>query len=92
MPVQLSTILYISEYREKASGDFFIGMATGHARLEEDSDTIQTFNITAFYPLDEEVPSYVPKLQEGQVLSVANSKFTIGSDNKIDVRILKILY
>lgn len=91
MPAQLTTILYISEYREKASGEFFIGLATGHTRLEDDSDAVQTFNITTFYPLNEEVPSYVPKLHEGQVLSVANSKFSIGSNNQIDVRSFKLI-
>ncbi|PKK56650.1 hypothetical protein RhiirC2_764286 [Rhizophagus irregularis] len=59
MPVQLSTILYISEYREKTS---------------------------VVYPLSKEnKPCYVPKLEEGQVLSIANSKFAIGPvDNQID--------
>jgi len=89
MPAQLFTVLYISEYREKTSNEFFIGMATGHTRLEEDSDSMQTFNITVFYPLNEEKPCYVPKLKEGQVLSIANSKFNIGSNsNQIDVRII----
>ena len=92
MPAQLSTILYISEYKEKTSSEFIIGLATGLTRLEDNSDAIQTFNITTFYPLNEEVPSYVPKLHEGQVLSIANSKFSIGSDNNIDVRILNQLY
>ena len=88
MPAQLSTILYISEYREKTSGEFFIGMAIGYTRLEENSDATQTFKITIFYPLDEEKPCYVPRLKEGQVLSIANSKFAIGSsENQIDVRI-----
>ncbi|CAG8755876.1 3594_t:CDS:1, partial [Rhizophagus irregularis] len=31
-----------------------------------------------FYPLDEEKPCYVPKLEEGKVLSIANLKFGIG--------------
>ncbi|CAG8717359.1 19262_t:CDS:2 [Rhizophagus irregularis] len=35
MPVQLSTILYISEYREKTPGEFFIGIAIRYTRLEE---------------------------------------------------------
>ncbi|UZN99853.1 uncharacterized protein OCT59_001118 [Rhizophagus irregularis] len=34
MPVQLSTILYISEYREKTPGEFFIGIAIRYTRLE----------------------------------------------------------
>ena len=53
MPAQLSMILYISEYKEKASGEFFIGMVTGHTRLEGNSDA-QEFNITVFYPLNKE--------------------------------------
>ena len=89
MPAQLFTVLYIYEYREKTSNEFFIGMATGYTRLEENSDAMQMFNITVFYPLDEEKPCYVPKLKEGQVLSIANSKFNIGSTgNQIDVRII----
>ena len=91
MPAQLSTILYISEYREKTSNEFIIGLATGLTRLEDNSVAIQTFNITTFYPLNEEVPSYVPKLHEGQVLSVANSKFSSGSDNNIDVSIYQFI-
>ncbi|GET66291.1 hypothetical protein GLOIN_2v1791191 [Rhizophagus irregularis DAOM 181602=DAOM 197198] len=47
----LSTIPYISEYREKTSSEFFVGMATGYTRLEGDSDATQIFNITVFYPL-----------------------------------------
>src|SRR4051812_10235951 len=87
MPAQLSMILYISEYKEKTSGEFFIGMATGHTRLEGNSDATQEFNITVFYPLNQEKPCYAPKLEEGQFLSIANSKFAIGPiDNQIDVR------
>jgi hypothetical protein len=88
MPAQLSAIIYISEYREKTSGEYFIGLGTAHARLEDSSDAMQTFNITVFYPLDEENPCYVPKLEEGLILSIANSKFNIGINNKIDVRII----
>ncbi|PKC09389.1 hypothetical protein RhiirA5_375500 [Rhizophagus irregularis] len=34
-------------------------------------------------------PCYVPKLEEGQVLSIANSKFAIGPvDNQIDISTL----
>jgi len=36
------------EYREKTSSEFFIETATGHTILEENSDAIQTFNITVF--------------------------------------------
>uniref|UniRef100_U9UJC7 Uncharacterized protein n=1 Tax=Rhizophagus irregularis (strain DAOM 181602 / DAOM 197198 / MUCL 43194) TaxID=747089 RepID=U9UJC7_RHIID len=39
MPVQLSTILYISEYREKTPGEFFIGIAIRYTRLEDPQDT-----------------------------------------------------
>ena len=85
MPAQLSTIMYISEYKEKSSGEFFIGTVMGHTRIDENSDAVQTFNITVFYPLDQEKPCYVPKLEEGQVLSIANSKFARGPDNQIDV-------
>ncbi|GET58521.1 hypothetical protein GLOIN_2v1791191 [Rhizophagus irregularis DAOM 181602=DAOM 197198] len=66
MPAQLSTILYISEYKEMP-GEFFIGMATGYTRFEEK-------------------PFYVSKLEEGQVLSITNSKFGIGLVyNQIDL-------
>lgn len=80
--------MYIADYREKTSGDYFVGTAVGYTRLEENGDAVQTFNITAFYPLDEEKPTYVPRLKEGQVLSVANSKFSKGMDNTINVSIL----
>ena len=56
-----------------------------HTRIDENSDAVQSFNIIVFYPLDQEKPCYVPRLEEGQVLSVANSKFTSGSNNQIDV-------
>ena len=59
--------------------------AVGHTRIDENSDAVQSFNIIVFYPLDQEKPCYVPRLEEGQVLSVANSKFTSGSNNQIDV-------
>ena len=87
MPAQLSAIIYISEYKEKTSEEFFIGLGIGYARLEDNSDAMQTFNIIVFYPLDEEKPCYVPKLKEGQILSIANSKFNVGLNNQIDVRI-----
>ncbi|CAB4493999.1 uncharacterized protein OCT59_004848 [Rhizophagus irregularis] len=36
-------------------------------------------------------PCYVPKLEEGQVLSIANSKFAIGPvDNQIDAQLRKM--
>lgn len=84
MPAQISTILYISEYKEKASSGFFIGNAIGHTRIDE-SDNVQMFNITVFYPVDESKPSYVPKISEGQILSISNSKFTKGNNNELDV-------
>ena len=85
MPSNISTIMYISDYQERASSNYFVGTAIGHTRLEEEDDgAIQTFNITVFYPIDES-PCYIPKLKEGQVLSVGNSKFTRGPDNRIEV-------
>ena len=44
--------------------------------------------MTVFYPIDESKPCYVPKLKEGQVLSIGNSKFTKSTINngEIDVR------
>ena len=86
MPAQLSTILYISEYKEKISSGYFVGTAVGYTRLDE-NDSTQVFNITVFYPIEESKPSYVPKLKEGLIVSVANSKFTKSSNNgEIDVR------
>jgi hypothetical protein len=84
MPAQISTVLYISEYKEKTSSGFFIGNATGYTRLQDD-DKVQIFNITIFYPMDETKPRYVPKIKEGQVLSIANSKFSKGNNNELDV-------
>ena len=83
MPAQLSTVLYVSQYNEKISSSFIIGNATAYTRLA--GDEVQTFNVTAFYPLDETNPCYLPKIKEGQVLSVANSKFTKNNDNSFDV-------
>ncbi|PKK56217.1 hypothetical protein RhiirC2_800500 [Rhizophagus irregularis] len=86
MPAQLSTVLYISNYQEKISSGFIIGNATGYTRLDEtNGDKMQKFNIVAFYPIDDSKPCYIPKIQEGQVLSVANSKFSIGANNEIDL-------
>ncbi|RGB21283.1 hypothetical protein C1646_778479, partial [Rhizophagus diaphanus] len=59
--------------------------ALGYTRLEEEGDAVQTFNITVFYPVDETKPCYLPKLSEGQVLSIANSKFSKGSNNELDI-------
>lgn len=85
MPAQLLTIMYIAEYREKTSSDFLVGTAIGYTRLEEENDSFQKFNITVFYPTDVSKPCYVPKLKAGQVMSIANSKFSIASNNEIDV-------
>ena len=85
MPAQLSTILYVSDYKEKTSGQFFVGTAIGQTRLEEEEDAIQTFNLTIFYPLEEDKLCYVPRLQASQVISVVNSKFSSGADNTIDI-------
>ena len=63
MPAQLSTIIYVSEYKEKTTTGYFVGVALGHARLEDEST--QTFSMTVFYPIDESKPCYVPKLKEG---------------------------
>jgi hypothetical protein len=86
MPAQLSTILYISDYQKRISSGFIIGSATGYTRLELEGDRMQKFNITVFYPIDESKPCYIPKIKEGQVLSIANSKFTKGANNELDVR------
>ena len=85
MPVQVSTILYISEYKEKTSASFFVANAVGYTRLEEDGDKVQKFNIVAFYPIDDSKPCYLPKLIEGQVLSISNAKFNKGINGELDV-------
>jgi len=87
MPTQLLTIMYISEYKEKILTGFFVGTAIGHTRFEE-NDSIQTFSIIVFYPIDELKPCYVPRLKEGQVLSIANSKFAKSTNHngEIDVK------
>jgi hypothetical protein len=85
MPMQLSTILYVSEYREKTSSDFIIASAIGYTRLENNTERMQKFNITAFYPIDTSKPCYLPKIKEGQILSISNSKFAIGQNSEIDV-------
>src|SRR5688572_12678343 len=78
--------MYISDYKKKTTTSFFIGTAIGHARLDE-NDLTQDFSITVFYPMNESKPYYVPKLKEGQVISVINSKFakSMNNDNEIDV-------
>ncbi|GBC19370.2 hypothetical protein GLOIN_2v1791191 [Rhizophagus irregularis DAOM 181602=DAOM 197198] len=76
----------IDYYKERTSSDFFVGSALGYARLEEEGEAVQTFNITVFYPVDETKPCYVPKLSEGQVLSIANSKFSKSAkNNELDI-------
>ncbi|CAB5215343.1 unnamed protein product [Rhizophagus irregularis] len=85
MPSQIYTILYISECRERTSSGFLVVNATGYARLENNSDKFQKLNITAFYPTDDSKPCYLPKLVEGQVLSVSNSKFAKGVNGELDL-------
>ncbi|CAB4439219.1 unnamed protein product [Rhizophagus irregularis] len=85
MPSQIYTILYISECRERTSSGFLVVNATGYARLENNSDKFQKLNITAFYPTDDSKPYYLPKLVEGQVLSVSNSKFAKGVNGELDL-------
>ncbi|RIA79144.1 hypothetical protein C1645_841426 [Glomus cerebriforme] len=54
MPAQLSTIIYVSDYREKTSSGFFIGTAAlACTRLEEESDAVRDFNVIVFYPIDQ---------------------------------------
>ena len=84
MPAQLSTIMYITDYNEKTSSEFFIGTAVVYTRRNE-GDGFQRFNITVFYPIDEKKPCYIPRLESNKILSIANSKFSIGSNNELDV-------
>ena len=84
MPAQLSTVLYIANYQEKISSGFIVGNATAYTRLDM-GDKMQKIKIVAFYPIDDSKPCYIPKIQEGQVLSIANSKFSIGANNEIEV-------
>jgi hypothetical protein len=82
---QLATILYISNYKESISPNFLIGNAVGATRLN-DHDSVQIFNITIFYPTDPTIPCYVPRIANDQVLSVYNSKFSMGKGHdEIDV-------
>lgn len=87
MPIQLSTILYITECKEKLSSEFLIINATGYTRIEEQGDKTQKYNITAFYPLNNDKPCYLPKpkLRDDQVLSVSNSKFNKSTNGELDV-------
>ena len=81
MPIQVSTILYLSEYKEKISSRYSIGKGVG----EEDIDQTQKFNITAFYPNNDSEPCYLPKkkikLNKEQILSVSNSKISFKKNN-----------
>ena len=86
MPAQLSTIMYVAEYKEKTSSEYFVGTAVRYTWLNNESDACQMFNITVFYPC------YVPKLKEGQILSIANSKFAIASDNELDVSLYSFIF
>lgn len=85
MPAHLSTVLYISECKEKISSSFVIINAIGYARLDSNEDNIQKFNITAFYPIDDPKPSYLPELKEGEIISVSNAKFCKGINGDLDV-------
>ena len=85
MLAQLSTILYLSEYKEKTSSGYFIVNAVGYNRLEEEGDGVQKYNITAFYPIDDSKPCYLPQMMEGQVLSISNAKFNKGVNGELDV-------
>ena len=78
--------MYILEYKEKISTGFFVGTAIGHTRFEE-NDSIQTFSITIFYPIDESKPYYMLRLKDGQVLSVANSKFTKSTNHNGEINV-----
>jgi hypothetical protein len=90
MPFQLSTILYISEYKEKISSGYNVGNATGYARFDKGENS-QKFNVTAFYPIDKSKPCYIPEIEKGQVLSVSNSKFSKTKSGELDVSWLILL-
>ena len=85
MPAQLSTILYVSEYKEKTSSGYIIVNCIGYTRLEEEGDGVQKYNMTAFYPIDESKPCYLPQMMEGQVLSISNTKFNKGVNGELEV-------
>jgi hypothetical protein len=91
MPAQLSTILYITNYKESISPNFLIGTANGVTRLN-DNDSVQEFKITVFYPTDSSAPCYVPKIADKQILSVNDCKFSLGKDGEIDVNINKLYF
>ena len=84
MPIQLSTILYISEYREKSLSGYNVSNVTSYTRFDK-GDKVQKFNITAFYPMDKLKSCYIPELEEEQVLSVSNSKFSKNKSGELDV-------
>ena len=82
MPFEFSTIMYVSNYTESISTNFIIGTATGITRLEN-NDKSQTFKLTIFYPTDQSA-TYVPKIEDNQVLSVNHCKFSLGKNDEID--------
>src|ERR1043165_6262058 len=85
MPAQLSTILYISDYKEKISSGYIVANAIGYTRLNS-SDLMQKYAITAFYLVDNSKPCYLPEIKEGQVLSISNSKFSQETNGELEVR------
>jgi hypothetical protein len=89
MPIQISTVLYVAEYNEKPSSGYLVANAIGYTRLGENTEQVQRYNITAFYPVDDSKPCYLPpKLEEGQILSISNSKISQGSNGELDVSYL----
>jgi hypothetical protein len=76
--------MYIADYSEKTSSEFFVGTAVGYTKRDE-GDGFQRFNITVFYPINDEKPCYIPRLESNQIISIANSKFSIASKNELDV-------
>jgi hypothetical protein len=88
MPIQVSTILYIAECKEKQSSGYLVANAIGYTRLGENTDQAQKYNITAFYPTEDSKPCYLPRLKEGQILSISNSKISQGSNGELDVSYL----
>ena len=95
MPIQLFTILYISEYREKSLSGYNVNNITSYTRFNK-GDKVQKFNITVFYLIDKLKLCYIPKLEEEQVLSVFNSKFSKNKSGELDVSwlhfIIKIIF
>ena len=78
MPVQISTILYISEYKEKTSNCFMIANAIGYTRLDDNNEDKDQNSILR--------PSiHWMSQKEGQVLLISNYKFAKGANGEIDV-------